>query len=252
MAKLSILLRCAILALFLAGPRGAWAETVTVFAAASLKTALDEVAPQFEAATGHRMVVSFAGSSALARQIQQGAPADIFLSANPDWMDVLEQDGLIAPGTRRALLGNRLVLIAPVDDAPVAEPFTAITAGARLSMAMVDAVPAGIYGKSALTALGLWEALAPHVVQTDNVRTALALVALGEAPFGIVYATDARAEPRVRVVQTFDDSLHPPIRYPAALVAGRDSAAAHALMTFLQSSEANAIFTAQGFTVLED
>ncbi|MSU90419.1 molybdate ABC transporter substrate-binding protein [Rhodobacteraceae bacterium 2CG4] len=244
-------LRLALLALLaLAAP--AAAGTVTVFAAASTREALDRAAEAWEAETGHEVVLSYAGSSALARQIQQGAPAQLFLSANADWMDVLQDEGLIDPDTRSDLLGNRLVLIA----APGAVLPDPLAPGAlaralddeRLAMALVDAVPAGIYGKAALAHLGLWDALAPKVAQADNVRAALALVARGEAPFGVVYATDAAAEPAVTVAARFPPDSHPPIRYP--LAAMRDAGPeARALLRWLNGPQAAAIFRDHGFTV---
>ncbi|MDF0599357.1 molybdate ABC transporter substrate-binding protein [Psychromarinibacter sp. C21-152] len=241
-----------ILALFaLAVP--ARADRITVFAAASLKTALDEIVAGFEAETGHDVALSFAGSSALARQIGLGAPADIFISANTDWMDTLAADGHIASGTRVELLSNRLVLIRHWADAPQAEAGPPDIAGllgdGRLAMALVEAVPAGIYGKAALQSLGQWDKLADRVAQADNVRAALALVALGEAPYGIVYATDAAAEPDVTAVYTFPADSHPPITYPAALIAGRKTPAATAFLDHLQTDAARAVFRAQGFIV---
>lgn len=225
--------------------RAVLAETATVFAAASLKTALDEVADSYAKATGHAMVVSVAGSSALARQIQNGAPADIFISANPGWMDVLQADGLVVPETRVDLLTNSLVLIAPegTDANGLESTLRALPGDARLATANTNAVPAGMYAKAALISLGLWDDLHPRLAQTDNVRAALRLVALGEAPLGIVYATDAQADPRVRVVAPFPPQLHPPILYPAAQISpkGRDAFA------FLRSKDARAIFTRHGF-----
>lgn len=233
---------------------------VTVFAAASLKTALDRIGAEFEAATGHGVRLVLAGSSTLARQIQAGAPADVFLSANLDWMDALAADGLIDPETRFDLAGNRLVLIAPrgADGkaAPLAlGPGTDLVArldGGRLATALTDAVPAGVYAKAALTGLGLWEQVRPHLAQTDNVRAALALVALGETPMGVVYATDAAAEPRVGVIATFPAGSHPPIVYPAARIAGRASPAADAFLAWLKGPEARAALADQGFEVKGD
>ncbi|MCC1491140.1 molybdate ABC transporter substrate-binding protein [Cognatishimia sp. F0-27] len=234
-------------------PMVALAETITVFAAASLGDALSEVAEAFEAETGHDVVVSAAGSSVLARQIQQGAPADLFISANPDWVDVLQDAGDSVAGTRVALLGNRLVLIGPVTDAaPVAltpaYDLPARLADGRLAMALMQAVPAGIYGAEALAHLGWLDALRPRIAQVDNVRAALALVALGEARFGITYATDARAEPRVSVVGLFPPESHAPITYPMVLI--RETPQARALHRFLQTPSAAAVFAAHGFAVL--
>ncbi|EPX86935.1 molybdate ABC transporter substrate-binding protein [Salipiger mucosus] len=231
------------------------AESLTVFAAASLKTAMDEIAADYRAATGDEVAVSFAGSSALARQIERGAPADVFLSANTAWMDRLEESGAIAPGTRIDLLSNRIVLIgADAEGAPVALDSPDALAGrlgdGRLAMALVDAVPAGIYGKAALESLGLWDRIAPQVAQADNVRAALALVASGAAPLGVVYATDAVAEPRVGVLATFPEDSHPPIVYPGAATASGDSAAARAFLDYLQGPQARAVFERQGFAPL--
>jgi len=233
------------------------ADEVVVFAAASMTNAMAEIEAGFEAATGHDLIVSLAASSALARQIQQGAPADIFVSANPGWMDTLEAEGLLEPGTRLDLLGNSIVLIAhgaataPVEIGPGLDLAGMLGEG-RLAMALVDAVPAGIYGKAALDSLGLWDGIAPQVAQTDNVRAALALVAAGEAPLGIVYATDAAAEDRVAVIGTFPADSHPPIVYPAADLANRDTAAEAAFLSYLTGPEARAAFERQGFTVLAD
>lgn len=227
-----------------------------MFAAASLKTALDEATVAFEAETGHRVAVSYAGSSVLARQIELGAPADIFISANSDWMDRLEERGFIAPGARFNLASNRLALVAhgklaePVLLTPGADLASRLGEG-RLAMALVEAVPAGIYGKAALQNLGLWDSLAPHVAQTDNVRAALALVALGEAPFGIVYVTDATAEPRVSIVAVFPETSHPPIRYPAAIIAGHRTEPVLAFLSFLRGPQARAAFEHQGFALIE-
>ncbi|WP_010140401.1 molybdate ABC transporter substrate-binding protein [Oceanicola sp. S124] len=245
------------LALAVLLPAGAHAEEVTLFAAASLKTALEQIEPVFEAATGADLRVSLAGSSALARQIQQGAPADVFISANPGWMDALEDEGLLAEGTRRDLLGNAIVLVAPQGqggrvDLLASPDLPALLGAGPLAMALVDAVPAGIYGKQALTSLGLWEAVAPHVAQADNVRAALALVALGEAPLGVVYATDAAAEPGVEIAATFPEDSHDPIRYPIAALAESDNPLTAGLLAFLQGAEARATFEAQGFTWLAD
>ena len=224
MSKPALLCRAAgaaALAMGVAGifPRAVAAGEITVFAAASLTNAIAEVETRFEAATGHDVIVSLAGSSALARQIQQGAPADIFISANPGWMDTLEEGGLVEDGTRFDLLDNAIVLIAanpeatPVEIGPQMDLAGRLGDG-RLAMALVDAVPAGIYGKAALESLGLWDDVAPRVVQADNVRAALAFVAMGEALYGIVYATDAVAEDRVAVVGTFPAETHPRIVYP--------------------------------------
>lgn len=224
-----------------------------MFAAASLKTALDEVASDFEQETGQGVTVSYAASSVLARQIQLGAPADLFISANVDWMNVLQEQGLIDPTTRVDLLGNGLVLVAGDEGADIGEmrPGVALASaldGGYLAMALVDAVPAGIYGKAALESLGLWQGVQAQVAQTDNVRAALALVATGAAPMGIVYRSDAQVEGRVRVIAEFSPGLHPPIIYPAAVTtAGADGA--QVFLKYLQSQAARAVFEKQGFTL---
>jgi molybdate transport system substrate-binding protein len=252
--RLSPLLRAlALLCLLL--PQTARAEPLTVFAAASLKTALDAVAAAYAEQTGEAPpAISYAGSSALARQIERGAPADLFLSANSDWMDHLQAADLLAPGTRRDLLGNRLVLVAPgADGPPLALPELPARLGeGRLAMALVEAVPAGIYGREALMSLGLWQDVAPRVVQTDNVRAALALVALGEAALGLVYATDAVAEPRVHVVAEIPAEAHAPVVYPAAVTRHGDTGRARAFLDYLAGPEAAAIFRRQGFTLLAE
>ena len=226
------------------------AEQVTVFAAASLRDALTEAAALWEAKTGHSLRLSFAGSSALARQGQAGAPADLIWLANRDWMSHLEAQGLLQSGTQVPLVGNRLVLIGPAEarSLSLGPEVTARLAEERLAMALVNAVPAGIYGKAALEHYGLWQNLAPKVAQADNVRAALALVALGEAPLGIVYASDAEADPRVRILATFPPESHPAITYPAAIVADSTAPAASDLLTFLQSPIAKEVFLRHGFT----
>ena len=234
------------------------ADDITVFAAASMKNAMDEVAEGWQVETGHTATVSLAGSSALARQIQQGAPADIFISANVGWMDTLQGEGLIDPASRYDLLSNSLVLIAHGADAETVtiEPgfdLAGMLGDARLAMALVDAVPAGKYGKAALESLGIWDAVAPKVAQADNVRAALALVATGEAPLGIVYATDAvAAGDSVTVVGTFPGDSHPPIVYPAARVAASENPLVGDFLTFLKGEKARAAFERQGFTTLAD
>lgn len=234
-------------------PLRAASGEVTVFAAASLTDALGEVAEAWAAETGHHAVLSFGGSSALARQIQQGAPADIFISASADWMDTLEASGDLQAGSRRDILGNTLVLIAHGDRAPVAIDQNLDLAGmlgeGRLAMALVGAVPAGVYGKAALSALGLWDSVAPQVAQADTVRAALAFVAQGEAPLGIVYATDAAAEDGVSVIGTFPEASHPPITYPAAITAEAASPVAAEFLDYLGSEPARAIWEAAGFGV---
>ncbi|MDH2326257.1 molybdate ABC transporter substrate-binding protein [Cereibacter sp. SYSU M97828] len=239
-----------VLAAALVLPLSARAEDVTVFAAASLKTALDEIATDWQQTSGDTVTVSYAGSSQLARQIQQGAPADLFISAAVDWMDTVESDGLIAKGSRVDLLGNTLVIVGAADapDLDIATLSTAL-GGGKLAMALVDSVPAGVYGKQALTSLGLWDGVSPSVAQADNVRAALALVATGEAPYGIVYASDAVAEPAVKVVATFPDDSHDPIVYPAAALVDAGPAAT-GFLDHLSSEAAATTFREQGFEVL--
>jgi molybdate transport system substrate-binding protein len=233
-----------------AGPVAA-AETVTVFAAASLKEAFDENVEAYRVKTGDRVVVSYAASSALARQIEAGAPADIFVSADLDWMDYLEQRRLIRASTRRNLLRNRLVLVAPsgsqfsVSIAP-GFPLARLLGNSRLAMANPDAVPAGKYGKASLEALGVWKDVQSKVAAAENVRAALLLVSRGEAPLGIVYRTDAAADSRVKVVGTFPENAHPPIIYPIAVTAsGRP--AAELFLRRLGMPAADAIFQKHGF-----
>ncbi|WP_170578077.1 molybdate ABC transporter substrate-binding protein [Ruegeria arenilitoris] len=254
---LSLARRCAIAALVLGtvtlAPLRVSAAEVLVFAAASLKTALDEIAPIFEQQTGHQVTVSYAASSVLARQIQLGAPADVFIFANVDWMDVLQDQGLIDVASRVDLLGNGLVLIGGSDQAQIGHiqadtDLIARLGSGHLAMALVDAVPAGIYGKAALQNLGLWEGVQPRIAQTENVRAALALVAAGAAPLGIVYQSDAQVEDRVKVVASFPSELHPPIIYPAAVTTSAPPEA-RLFLDHLQSDTAQTIFTEQGFAL---
>ncbi|RJE89532.1 molybdate ABC transporter substrate-binding protein [Paracoccus onubensis] len=236
-------------------PAAAEADEITVFAAASLTNALAEIEESFEAETDHDVVVSLAGSSALARQIQEGAPADIFISASPEWMDAVEEDDLLEADTRFDLLENSIVLIASGTDAAPVEitpdiDLPGLLDGGKLAMALVDAVPAGVYGKASLESLGLWEDVEDQVAQADNVRAALQLVATGEAPYGIVYATDAVAEDDVTVVGTFPTDSHPPIVYPVADLNTRDIPGETEFLEYLRGPEAKAAFEGQGFVVI--
>jgi molybdate transport system substrate-binding protein len=233
----------------------AQAADVTVFAAASLKTALDAVAADFKHETGRRVVVSYAASSALARQIEQGAPADLFISADLDWMDYLQARGLIRPGTRQSLLGNHIVLIAPAD---VAEPIdlrpgeiSRRLGNGRLATGAVQSVPAGRYGKAALESLGLWAEVSGRLAEVENVRAALVFVSRGEAPLGIVYETDAKADPKVTVVARFPAASHPPIVYPAAMIASSKSAEAQTFLAALWSRRSAETFARAGFALLD-
>lgn len=224
-----------------------------VLAAASLQESMNAAADAWAAQGHERPTLSFAASSALARQAIGGAPADLFISADEQWMDEVERSGHIQPGTRRLLLGNRLVLIAPARAGPPAvdlgsrSALTAALGDGRLAMADPDSVPAGRYGRAALTSLGLWDSVSSHIARGENVRAALALVERGEAPIGIVYATDARASPGVRVVATFPADSHPPIHYPVALLTGAPSPDAAGFHAFLLSAEGRAIFARYGF-----
>lgn len=231
---------------------------VTLFAAASTATALDEIAALYESRGLGTVRPVFAASSTLAKQIARGAPADLFLSANLAWMDYLDDRALLEPRERRTLLGNRLVLIAPIApresllELRVAPDFD--LAGAlgkdRLAMGDPDHVPAGLYGKAALKTLGVWAAVAGHAAFTANVRAALALVERRAAGAGIVYASDARISSRVRVIGQFPADSHPPVEYPLATVRGRGRPAVAALREFLQAPEARAIFERNGFRVV--
>ena len=244
-------LTLALLAVLLASP--ALADDVVVFAAASLKTALDEVAADFQAATGNTVTISYAGSNGLAKQIIEGAPADIFVSAAVNWMDEVGKAGLVAD--RKDILGNTLVLVAhgagaaPVEIGPGFD-LKGLLGDGKLAMGMVDSVPAGQYGKASLESLGVWGAVEGSVAQSENVRAALALVVSGEAPYGIVYASDAVSEPGVTVVGTFPEDSHKPITYPAALLTGAADAADKAFFEALSDDAADAKFAAQGFAVL--
>ena len=235
-------------------PLAAHADGITVFAAASLTDALGDVGKTYQAKTGKSAVFSFAASSALARQIEASGGADIFISADTDWMDYLDSRGLIAHDTRKNLLGNHLVLIAPADanvSLAIAPHFDLLGAlhDGRLAIADPDSVPAGKYARTALTALGVWNGVVNHLVQAENVRVALTYVARGEAPLGIVYTTDALSEKRVHIVGTFPENSHAPIVYPAALVKDAKPAA-KAFLEFLSGTEARAIFEKYGFVFL--
>lgn len=237
-------------------PAQAQGKDLVVFAAASMKTALDEIAANWAKETGKPAPkISYAASNVLARQIEQGAPADLFVSADLDWMDEAAGKGAIRPGTRIDLLGNRIVLIGPSTSTAAVElkpgvDLTALLGQGRLAMGQVDAVPAGKYGKAALEKLGAWDRLKDKVAQADNVRAALLLVSRGEAPLGIVYATDAVTDPRVKVIATFPADSHPPIIYPAAVTTGSAHADAAAFLAYLRGKAAQPVFEKQGFTVL--
>lgn len=224
-----------------------------VLAAASLQESLTDAANAWTARRHPRPILSFAGSSALARQIGAGAPADIFISADEPWMDEVAQKGLVRPGTRVSFLVNRLVLIAPAGSAARIAirkgfPLDKALGNGRLAMADPDAVPAGKYGKASLTALGVWSSVEGRIARAENVRAALALVERGEAPFGIVYATDAMASKGVRTIGVFPANTHPPITYPIAVLKSATSRDAEPFRRFLISSAGKAIFARYGFT----
>lgn len=234
-------------------PLAAHADEVLVFAAASLKPALDEIASLPAVAAIGEVRISYAASSQLARQIEAGAPAAIFVSADRDWMDYLAERQRIVADSRGDLLGNALVLVAPKDSivaldiVPGLDLAAALGAGGRLALGEPNSVPAGKYAKAALTKLGAWDAVSARIVAADNVRAALNFVARGEAPLGVVYRSDAISEPAVRVVATFPDDTHAPIVYPAARITGHDSAAARALLEALRAPAQQAIFRRHGF-----
>lgn len=246
----------ALFALFAAAPQAAAAQqALTVFAAASLKNALDDANAAFTKATGVKVTASYAASSALAKQIEQGAPADIFVAADVDWMDYLAQRQLVRPDTRVNLLGNTLVLIAP-QDSPLGTieigrgfDIAKLAGDGRIAVANVTAVPAGRYAKAALESLGAWAAAAPKLAQAENVRASLAFVARGETPLGIVYASDAQVELKVKIIGVFPGGSYPAITYPAAAIAGARPAAARYLQ-FLRSGAAKTIFEQYGFSFL--
>jgi molybdate transport system substrate-binding protein len=247
---------CALaMTLLLSGPACA-AETVTVFAAASLKDALDDAAAAFKAKTGIEVTTSYAASSALAKQIEAGAPADLFASADTQWMEYLEKKALVQSETRVDLLGNSLVVVAPKASAISALTLTAndfdrAVGDGKWTTGTVTAVPCGIYAKEALTKLGMWSAAEPKLAQTDNVRAALQFVSRGEAALGVVYQTDANADPSVKVVATFPKDSHAPIVYPFALTQTAKGDGPAKLLAFLSSDAARPIFQKQGFVLLK-
>jgi molybdate transport system substrate-binding protein len=229
-------------------------EKVIVFAAASLREALDEVAREHEKSTGVRILTSYAASSALAKQIESRAPAQLFISADQEWMDYLESRKLIDPSSRRNIVGNRLVIIAgpsanlqPTIGLTV--PMIDLLRSERIAVANPDHVPAGKYARAALESLGVWSSLQDRLVRTDNVRVALSLVSRGEAPIGIVYRSDAMADKQVRVIGEFARTSYPAIIYPAALTIENRSAAARQFLDYL--ARASEIFKRHGFEVLE-
>jgi len=236
-------------------PALAQQETLTVFAAASLKNALDDTDAAFTKTTGIKVTTSYEASSALAKQIEAGAPADIFISADLRWMDYVAGKNLIKADTRYNLLGNKLVLIAPkdskLDNVTIAQGFdiAKLAGDGRIAVADVKAVPAGLYAKAALEKLGAWAAAEPKLAQAENVRATLAFVARGETPLGIVYETDAKIEPKVKTVGVFPDGSYPPVTYPVAATSTAKPAATQYLQ-FLRGAAAKAIFEKYGFSFL--
>ena len=241
--------------LILAPPPTAAQESITVFAAASLKNALDDADAAFTKATGVKVTASYEASSALAKQIEAGAPADVFISADLRWMDYVAGKNLIKADTRYNLLGNKLVLIAGQDsklsDVTIAQGFdlAKLAGDGRIAVADVKAVPAGLYAKAALEKLGAWTAAEPKLAQAENVRATLAFVARGETPIGIVYETDAKIEPKVKIVGTFPDGSYPPVTYPVAATSNAKADAAKYLQ-FLRGAAAKAVFEKYGFSFL--
>ncbi|CAN7657776.1 molybdate ABC transporter substrate-binding protein [Mesorhizobium amorphae] len=230
-------------------------DKVVVFAAASLKDGLDAVNKACEADVGEAATISYAASSALAKQIEGGAPADVFISADLDWMKYLSEKKLTKPDTEVKLLGNQIVLVAPKDskaETKIEKGFdlAGLIGDGRLAMGDFKAVPAGKYGKAALESLGVWSSVEGKVAQAENVRAALKLVSTGEAPLGIVYATDAHADKGVKVVGTFPEDSHPPIVYPVAQTADSKDKDTPAFLRCLESAKAAELFKAQGFTIL--
>lgn len=258
-SKRMLLKLVAVAALMAANPTAAaraQTQDVVVFAAASLKTALDDISARWRADGNRAPRVSYAASSALAKQIEQGAPADLFISADLDWMDYLDQRQLIQSATRFDLLSNRLALVAENNstvELTIAPGFdlSGALGNGRLALANVESVPAGKYGKAALETLGVWPSVVGKLAQAADVRAAMVLVSRGEAPFGIVYQTDAAADPGVRIVGLFPADSHPPIIYPAALVAGSKNADGRRLLNYLGGSAAKPLFEKQGFTLLK-
>jgi molybdate transport system substrate-binding protein len=251
MKRILVIFTCLLLAF--ADRAVAQDQRIVVFAAASLKDALDDVNAAFSKAKGTALVASYAASSQLIKQIEQGAPAEVFISADLESMDYGSKNKVVQDNTRIDLLGNKLVLIAPADsptgNVVIGRDFdlASLAGNGRIVTGDLRAVPVGRYARAALEKLGLWQATQPKLAMVENVRVALALVARGEAPLGIVYETDARVEPKVKVIGVFPADSHPPIVYPAALTVGAKASAA-AYLDFLQSPAAKAIFEKRGFT----
>jgi molybdate transport system substrate-binding protein len=226
-----------------------------IFAAASMKTALDAIAAAWKAQGGKAVAISYGSSGVLAKQVEQAAPADVFISADLKWIDYLDKAKLLKPGTRSNLLGNALVLIEPADGTSklkIAPNFDLAgeTGDSKIAVCTIASCPGGIYAKEAFEKLGVWTAVEPKLAQADNIRNALNLVARGEAKFGVVYATDAKAEPKVKVVDTFPETSHAPIVYPVALLESSKNPDAASFLAYMRSQAATKILVDQGFTIL--
>jgi molybdate transport system substrate-binding protein len=248
-------LAATVLSITALAPAPAFADDVLVFAAASLKNALDDAVADYDKG-GAVVKVSYAASSALAKQIENGAPADIYISADLDWMNEVAKYGLIQPATRADWLGNWLVLVAPADDKANVDirpgfPLAGLLGDGHLAMADPDAVPAGKYGKAALEKLGVWNTVEKRVARAEDVRAALLYVSRKEAPYGIVYQTDAAADKGVRIAGVFPPETYPPIIYPLALTAASRNPEAAKFLAFLESAAARPFFEKQGFAVLK-
>lgn len=247
---------CIIIVTLLCTAFSARAETVNVFAAASMKTALDDVAKLWKTQSGKEIVATYGSSGTLAKQIAEAAPADIFISADLAWMDDVAKKNLIRPDSRKTLVGNTLVLVGATGTDLKIElakdsNLAASLGSEKLAVGDVKSVPAGKYAKAALENLGLWASVEPNLVMQENVRSALALVARGEAKLGIVYGSDAVAESKVQVIADFPEASHAPIVYPIAVIAASTNPDAQSFLDFLFSKEAQLIFKANGFTLLE-
>ena len=249
------LLFCLIIAAFMLSHLAlAQADPIRIFAAASTTNAVGDIIKAYTAQTGKAVVPSFASSSTLAKQIDQGAPADVYLSANPKWMNFIEKKELVEPGTRTNLLGNRITMIQPASGELSIKiskdlDLAGILGDDKLAMGDPDHVPAGIYGRKALESLGLWESVSPKVARAKDVRAALALVERAEAPLGIVYATDAAISKKIKVVALFPEETHPPITYPVCIIKGKAGDDTKAFFEFLQSPKAAEIFKTYGFSI---
>jgi molybdate transport system substrate-binding protein len=243
-----------LLALLILGLAGSARAEVILFAASSTTDAVNEIDAAYKLETGRGVKASFAASATLARQIEDGAPANLFLSADPHWMDELAQRRLLAAGSRRDLLGNQLVLVGPFGTTSAGLvtgrfPLQVFLGDGRLAMGDPETVPAGTYGRTALQALGLWPSVKDRLALAESVRSALVFVERGEAPLGVVFATDAAASAKVAVAGIFPEDSHPPIVYPVALMAGADSAEARSFFAFLTGDKAALVFRRYGFTV---